>query len=212
ALRHFFLFAIHLEALVAVLCLLGLMWGDPGVVRRSRSNALPIPPPAQEALQVGQSIEGLQNIKEGEDMYCVRCCVWRRHGDSSKPTWQSSKISWMASFCCDDGMSNFHHCSTCQRCVANFDHHCGVFGRCIAGRGFGGNMGFFKTIIAMAMAGAVTCFASVIVLLIKQEEGSLLAVILLAYMTPVFLGCCVLLCSMMWPETLALNSKVTILH
>ena len=35
------------------------------------------------------------------------------------------------------------------------------------------------------------CFASVRVL---KEEGSLLAVILLAYMTPVFLGCCVLLC------------------
>ena len=43
-------------------------------------------------------------------------------------------------------------------------------------------------------------FASVIVVLMKQEEGSLLAVILLAYMTPLLLGCCVLLCSMMWPE------------
>ena len=150
----------------------------------------------QQVLEVGQptsSLQNMQNIKDANgDVYCVRCCVWRRSGISS---------SQPSSFFCNDGvMDNFHHCSTCQRCVANFDHHCGVFGRCIAGRGFSGNMGFFKVIITMAMAGAVTCFASVIMVLVNQEEGSLLAIIALAYLTPMLLGCCILLCSMLWPE------------
>lgn len=32
-----------------------------------------------------------------------------------------------------------------------------VFGRCIAGDGFGGNMGYFKTLIMMGVLGCATC-------------------------------------------------------
>ena len=45
-----------------------------------------------------------------------------------------------------------HHCSICQRCVADFDHHCGVFGRCIAG----GNLSSFYGLIAMAPTAMAT--------------------------------------------------------
>ena len=38
---------------------------------------------------------------------------------------------------------------------------CGVFGRCIAGRGWRGNMGFFKGILLCAFAGIVTCIFTV---------------------------------------------------
>eukprot|EP00435_Cladocopium_sp_Y103_P052263 s3212_g16.t1 len=126
-LRDIFVGAIHTEALVALICLLGLMFADPGVVQRTSGSSLPVPAQVKQVLEVGQSVAGLQNVVEGTDVYCVRCCVWRRRNSGN-----SSPVF------CDDGlMENFHHCSTCQRCVANFDHHCGVFGRCIAGRGFG---------------------------------------------------------------------------
>ena len=51
-----------------------------------------------------------------------------------------------------------HHCSICQRCVVDFDHHCGVFGRCIAGKGWRGNMGYFKGILFLALLGMITSF------------------------------------------------------
>ncbi|CAE7338349.1 Hip14 [Symbiodinium pilosum] len=175
-------YAIHVEALLAFVCLLGLMWGDAGVIRRSQRTCLPVPPPVHAALKAGSSLDQFQNVVDGDNTYCVRCCVWRRSAEGKSA--RCRRISL-----CDDGsMYNFHHCSVCQRCVANFDHHCGVFGRCIAGVGLSGNMGFFNAIIVMGLAGGSTCFASILLGLIYQEDGFLLSVILMAYFTPMFLG------------------------
>ena len=101
---------------------------------------MPIPQgQVREQLLKGQRPTGfLGNVHDQRlGSYCTRCLVWRRNDEQA------------------------HHCSICQRCVTNFDHHCGVFGRCIAGDGFGGNMGYFKTIIGLGALGIVTALASV---------------------------------------------------
>mmetsp|Transcript_15118 Transcript_15118/g.35411 ORF Transcript_15118/g.35411 Transcript_15118/m.35411 type:complete len:233 (-) Transcript_15118:80-778(-) len=93
------------EALVALVCLAGLLWGDPGVIGRSPGTSFPLPEQLVGALRKGETIEC--NVQDGDRTFCVRCFVWRDRGA--------------------------HHCRVCQRCVADFDHHCDVFGRCIAG-------------------------------------------------------------------------------
>lgn len=129
------IFAVYAEAAIAIFCLLGLMFGDPGTIKRTPENCLPQPDLVAEKLRNGQSLSNVGNIthEDGGSVFCIRCLVWRTN----------------------DG--NTHHCSTCQRCVEDFDHHCGVFGRCIAGDGFGGNMGYFKTLILMGVLGCATC-------------------------------------------------------
>lgn len=94
-------------------------------------------------LREGKSLGGIQNIHENGQIFCVRCCIWRP--DARPPLYRDET----------------HHCSTCNRCVKDFDHHCGVFGRCIAGKGWRGNMGFFKGILFCAFAGIVTCIATI---------------------------------------------------
>ena len=125
--------AIYLEAIVAIVCLFGLMWGDPGVIKRTPETCFPQPDMVVERLRNGQNLEALGNVAEDGRTFCIRCLVWR---PDDKET---------------------HHCSTCQRCVTDFDHHCGVFGRCIAGEGFRGNMGYFKLLILMGVLGCGTC-------------------------------------------------------
>ena len=100
------IFAIYAEAATAIFCLLGLMWDDPGTIKRTAENCFPLPDIVAEKLANGQSLESVGNVT-GEDgrVFCIRCLVWRP----------------------DDG--NTHHCSTCQRCVCAFDHHCGVRAR-----------------------------------------------------------------------------------
>ena len=126
--------AIYAEAATAIVCLLGLMWGNPGEVKRTPETCFPQPEIVAERLRKGQSLHDVGNVTEDGRVFCIRCLVWRPD---------------------DDG--EVHHCATCQRCVTQFDHHCGVFGRCIAGDGCGGNMGFFKTLILMGVLGCATC-------------------------------------------------------
>jgi len=146
---------VYIAALVAFGCLMGLMFGDPGVIKRSESTCLPVPPSILEKINASERVDFGANIVENGLTYCVRCLVWRIPGSSgSDLECCSSAQVW--DWCNGTG-NRIHHCDTCQRCVEHFDHHCGVFGRCIAGQGFGGNMGYFKTILAMGnLGGAVS--------------------------------------------------------
>ena len=167
----YILFAlIWAESALAFFCFLRLIYSDPGVIQRSEERCTPLPGGAlREALLAGEPIPA--DVSNSEDpergTFCARCLVWRRKEERA------------------------HHCSTCQRCVAHFDHHCGVFGRCIAGSGFGGNMGYFKTMIATGVLGVVTAVASVVTAFsVKfgwQHAGFWAAVIIGGYCGIVFL-------------------------
>ena len=148
---------VGLAAVVALICLAGLLFGDPGVVRRTPDSTLPVPTEVTAALDAGKtpSDAGLRNLG-GEDgkSYCVRCCVWRIAPPLAEGT------TCLGVRCEPKQAGSFHHCSVCQRCVSDFDHHCGVFGRCIAGKGRRGNMKYFLAIIAAGQIGvAVACAA-----------------------------------------------------
>ena len=87
--------AVWSAAVVALVCLAGLMFGDPGVIARSEERCMPVPDgPIREQLMVGQTLSS--DIRNYDDpthgSYCVRCLIWRRAADK------------------------VHHCSTCQRC------------------------------------------------------------------------------------------------
>lgn len=134
------------EAGIALVCLAGLMFGDPGVIRRSTESVLPMPDVISERLADaysspgGQAPEalrnlthGLRNIQTDERTYCVRCLLWR---DNEGPTGGLTALRQQCGTLPKGPRpTHIHHCSTCNRCVRHFDHHCGVFGRCIAGRG-----------------------------------------------------------------------------
>jgi len=164
--------AVLLEAVVALICLAYLMWGDPGVVKRTRQSCQPLPEGIAERLaafairdarDTSHPLDGMRNIKDPNEpprSYCVRCCLWREE--------KEPRARGLAAFCCPTLNAEphkriaMHHCSTCQRCVRHFDHHCGVFGRCIAGTWRTGNMPFFCTIIAMGYAGGLTTIVAAV--------------------------------------------------
>ena len=39
----FYLYLIYAEAVIAIICLLGLMWGDPGTIKRTPETCFPLP-------------------------------------------------------------------------------------------------------------------------------------------------------------------------
>ena len=46
---------------VALICLAGLLWGNPGEVRRSEANCFPLPGEVEQRIVAGQSCVGLSN-------------------------------------------------------------------------------------------------------------------------------------------------------
>lgn len=129
---------VWLEAAIALLCVVYLLLGGSGVIRRSLDTCFPMPVEVDERLRgaAGELPEGCANLpgpagSRTLGSYCVRCLVWRPP---------------------KTGTYDAHHCNTCQRCVRGFDHHCGVFGRCIVKA----NMPCFHLLIAMLPAGFIT--------------------------------------------------------
>jgi len=144
------LVSIYSEAVTALLCLTKILFGDPGVVRRTLTTCFPQPPVVAEKLAAGQCLSSLRNIENesGQRSFCVRCLVWR------ESQFQPSSCGTL--FTKKKKKSKAHHCRICERCVSQFDHHCGVFGRCIAGSGLVGNMAAFVLIISMGICGGLT--------------------------------------------------------
>jgi len=177
-----FLGLVYAEVAMALICLMGLLLSDPGVVARSSENSFPIPLQCQAWIQAHadgnpESIEPLGEyyIASSEtsntpgDSYCVRCLVWRRFQHSTK----------------------YFHCSVCQRCVAEFDHHCSVFGRCIAGTWKKGNYKYFVTIIGVGSVGYLTSVVSLLwslSLRYKPKIAVPVCLVVLWFATGVFMG------------------------
>jgi hypothetical protein len=83
---------IYVEAVVALVCLGGLMWGDPGTLKRSAERCFPLPEEVRRRLmgnpsvpsgrpacpEVG-SIAGMPNITESRagrtETFCTRCMI-----------------------------------------------------------------------------------------------------------------------------------------
>mmetsp|Transcript_45861 Transcript_45861/g.130942 ORF Transcript_45861/g.130942 Transcript_45861/m.130942 type:complete len:310 (-) Transcript_45861:55-984(-) len=145
-------------AVIAALCTAYLVFGEAGVITRGLDTCYPIPEEVVGRLLRNIGLDQMGNVQGPYGYtYCIRCFVWR------PPTG--------------------HHCSTCSRCVRDFDHHCGVFGRCIAGRGLGGNMGYFKVIIGAGNIGGLSAAVCLFLGLSRSGQiGHLVAMALGGYL------------------------------
>ena len=56
--------AIWAEAATAITCLIGLMWGDPGTIKRSPATSFPMPELVAERLRNGRTLDGVGNVHE----------------------------------------------------------------------------------------------------------------------------------------------------
>ena len=62
---------IYAEAAVALLCLLGLLFGNPGEVKRSPQSCFPMPERVADRLSQGESLDGLANLSSDGRTYCA---------------------------------------------------------------------------------------------------------------------------------------------
>lgn len=145
-----FLILIYTEAAISLICLVGLIFTDPGVIQRSPNSCFPMPIQVEPWVRAHldgnsaaveppqQAYIAASDPKRGS--YCTKCLVWRTAQEHSK----------------------FYHCHTCKRCVEHFDHHCSFFGRCIAGNMWKGNIRYFYTIIVTCVMAYITTVIAVV--------------------------------------------------
>lgn len=178
-----FVILIYSQIGLAVICLLGLLLVDPGVLKRTQMSCFPIPPQTQEWLAAVAAVGTPTEAKDdaptlpSSNSPSPRSNVQNQPFSLAPPPPPELYISsGSATATNDDGriycarcliwrQPNIHyfHCMTCQRCVAYFDHHCTVFGRCIGGNKSHlgqflcrGNYRFFVGILAMGILGYLT--------------------------------------------------------
>ena len=150
-----------LEAIAGLTCLVGLQITTSVVLERDPTK--PLPEAVSAALRSGDKLPA-KNIEDSVlGTFCVRCLLWRPplREESAGACGHHSGRWWPAAphvltHLYDHGGRTYHHCSTCQRCVADFSHHCGVFGRCMAGRGWNGTYKYFRTLVIDGYASAAT--------------------------------------------------------
>ena len=139
------------EAVIALICLVGLHGDSDSVILRDPSQ--PMPDDVVSALRIAGPLPSRNIEDEQRGSFCVRCLVWR---PVSTPQCCAKRSRHLLAGLCEHSGHGAHHCSICQRCVAEFSHHCGMhtvccvyvdmyctyelhaagfFGRCIAGRG-----------------------------------------------------------------------------
>ena len=77
--RSLGLTSIYTEAAVAVFCLLGLLFGDSGTLKRTPERCFPLPKVVEQMLEAGKPLMDrsgavlIENQSDGRDTYCVRC-------------------------------------------------------------------------------------------------------------------------------------------
>ena len=88
---------VWIEACVALVCLGGLMCGDPGVVKRTPQTIAPMPDHVRIRLERDPTGKQLASRSSGPNLsdpqlgtYCVRCLLWR-NPRGGQPDWLTSR-------------------------------------------------------------------------------------------------------------------------
>jgi hypothetical protein len=146
-----FLVLIYGEALVAIICLLGILFVDPGFIPRSPENCYPLPSSVElwfRSLLLDQEdkmkrISGGGNENNADDIPIVditdpalpssTAAITHLTGYIVDTTHETGKVYCTRCLVWREPEMKPFHCAICQRCCAYYDHHCPFFGRCIAG-------------------------------------------------------------------------------
>ena len=123
-----FVVLIYSEGVVALICLLGLVFGDRLIrVKRNKTNCLPMPLEVSRRLNAGEEVEGvfMQNLDEPcapFRSYCVRCFVYRSSTASigSEPDGVQPTLAIWPPRRGASSTKIGHHCRICNHCVNDF--------------------------------------------------------------------------------------------